>query len=33
MSMSEKIEWKDVTDHDKLMDYIKQRIGMENLYD
>ena len=33
MSMSEKIEWEDVTDHDKLMDYIKQRIGMENLYD
>ena len=33
MHMFEKIEWKDVTDHDKLMDYIKQRIGMENLYD
>ena len=33
MYMFEKIEWKDVTDHDKLMDYIKQRIGMENLYD
>jgi hypothetical protein len=31
--MFEKIEWKDVIDHDKLMDYIKQRIGMENLYD
>ena len=25
MYMFEKIEWKDVTDHDKLMDYIKQR--------
>lgn len=33
MSMSEKIEWKDVTTHDQLMDYIKERIGMENLYD
>ncbi len=33
MNMFEKIEWKDVIDHDKLMDYIKQRIGMENLYD
>jgi retron-type reverse transcriptase len=33
MGMSEKIEWKDVINHDQLMDYIKERIGMENLYD
>ena len=33
MSMSEKIKWKDVVNHDQLMDYIKERIGMENLYD
>ena len=33
MSMSEKIEWKDVTDHDKLLEYIKEHIGMNNLYD
>ena len=31
--MFEKIEWKDVTDHDKLMEYIKEHIGMNNLYD
>ena len=33
MNISEKIEWSDVTDHDKLMEYIEHRIGMENLYD
>lgn len=33
MSMSEKIEWNDVTNHDQLMEYIKQHIGMDNLYD
>ena len=33
MYMFEKIEWKDVTDHDKLMEYIKEHIGMNNLYD
>jgi len=33
MSMSKKIKWKDVINHDQLMDYIKEHIGMENLYD
>ena len=33
MNMFEKIEWKDVTDHDKLLEYIKEHIGMNNLYD
>jgi hypothetical protein len=33
MSMSEKIEWSDVVNHDQLTEYIKQRIGMDNLYD
>ncbi len=33
MNMSEKIKWKDVTTHDKLIEYIKEHIGMNNLYD
>ena len=33
MSMSEKIKWNDVTDHDQLVEYIKEHIGMNNLYD
>ena len=33
MSMSEKIKWKDVITHDQLMQYIKEHIGMNNLYD
>jgi hypothetical protein len=33
MGMTEKIKWKDVTDHDKLMKYINDHIGMNNLYD
>ena len=31
--MDEKIEWKDVTTHDELVKYIKDHIGMDNLYD
>lgn len=31
--MDEKIEWKDVTNHDQLVEYIKEHIGMNNLYD
>lgn len=31
--MDEKIEWKDVTTHDELVEYIKEHIGMDNLYD
>ena len=31
--MAEKIEWKDVTTHDKLVEYIREVIGEHNLYD
>ena len=31
--MAEKIEWKDVTTHDQLVEYIKEQVGMDNLYD
>ena len=31
--MDEKIKWKDVTDHDKLLEYIREVIGEHNLYD
>jgi hypothetical protein len=31
--MAEKIEWKDVTTHDQLVEYIKEQVGMNNLYD
>jgi len=33
MSMSEKIEWNDVTTHDDLMRYVRETIGEENFYD
>ena len=33
MNMSEKIKWKDVVTHDQLIEYIKEHIGMNNLYD
>ena len=33
MNMDEKIKWKDVTDHDKLLEYIREVIGEHNLYD
>jgi hypothetical protein len=29
----DKIEWEDVTTHDKLVEYIREHIGMDNLYD
>ena len=29
----DKIEWEDVTSHDQLMEYIREHIGMDNLYD
>ena len=31
--MDEKIEWKDVTTHDKLVEYIREVIGEHNMYD
>ena len=31
--MDDKIKWKDVTTHDELIEYIKEHIGMNNLYD
>ena len=27
------MEWVDVTTHDQLLEYIKEHIGMDNLYD
>ena len=33
MSMSEKIEWNDVTTYDDLMRYVRETIGEENFYD
>ena len=27
------MEWDDVTTHDQLVEYIKEHIGMDNLYD
>ena len=33
MNMDEKIKWKDVTYHDKLLEYIREVIGEHNLYD
>ena len=29
----EMIKWEDVTTHDDLMEYIREHIGMNNLYD
>ena len=31
--MKEEIKWEEVTTHDKLMDYIREVIGEQNLYD
>ena len=31
--MKEKIKWEEVTTHDKLLEYIREEIGEQNLYD